>query len=75
LCFRVPAKNIPSPQWRECIKKVWELDPFHCPKCGSEMKIISFINEDNAIRSIIEKNYEPYDEGWAQYEELSFMIH
>jgi hypothetical protein len=20
-------KKIPSPQWRECIKKVWEVDP------------------------------------------------
>jgi len=43
-------KNIPSPQWRECIKKVWEVDPLSCPKCGSEMKIISFINETDVIR-------------------------
>jgi len=35
-------KKIPSPKWRECIKKVWEVDPLSCPKCGSEMKIISF---------------------------------
>jgi len=89
-------KNIPSPQWRECIKKVWEVDPLTCPKCGSEMKIISFINETGVIRkilehlglwedktplerappvSIYEKNYEPYDDGWPQYEKPSVTIH
>lgn len=47
-------KRIPSPQWRECIKKVWEVDPLSCPKCGSEMKIISFINEADVIRKILE---------------------
>jgi hypothetical protein len=89
-------KNIPSPQWRECIKKVWEVDPLSCPKCGSEMKIISFINEADVIRKILEhlglwedktpserappvsisdKNYEPYDDGWPQYEEPSVTSH
>jgi hypothetical protein len=38
-------KKIPSKNWRECIKKVWVVDPLECPKCGSEMKIISFIDE------------------------------
>ena len=38
-------KKIPSKTWRECIKKFWEVDPLECPKCGSEMKIISFIDE------------------------------
>jgi hypothetical protein len=27
------------------IKKVWEVDPLECPKCGAEMKVISFIDE------------------------------
>jgi len=38
-------KNPPSKTWCECIKKAWEVDPLECPKCGSEMKIISFIDE------------------------------
>ena len=46
--------KIPSPHWREFIKKVWEVDPLSCPKCGCEMKIISFINEVNVIRKILE---------------------
>jgi len=39
-------KKISSPQWRKCIKKVWEVDPLSCPKCGSEMCMDSeFRNE------------------------------
>ncbi|MBU0483224.1 MAG: transposase zinc-binding domain-containing protein [Proteobacteria bacterium] len=47
-------KRIPSPKWRECIKKVWEVDPLLCPKCGSEMRIISFITGNKVIRKILE---------------------
>ena len=50
--YRPP--KIPSPQWRECIKRVWEVDPLSCPKCGNEMKIVSFINEVDVIRKILE---------------------
>jgi hypothetical protein len=88
--------KFPSPKWRECIKKAWEVDPLVCPKCGSEMKIISFISEADVIRKILEhlelweektpvergppdlireKSYEPYDDGWPQYEEPSVSIH
>jgi transposase len=49
-----PQKKIPSKTWRECIKKVWEVDPMACPKCGGEMKIISFIDEPLLIRCILE---------------------
>jgi len=31
--------------WRECIKKIWEVDPLLSPHCGSLMKIVSFIYE------------------------------
>jgi hypothetical protein len=35
-----------------CIKKIWEVDPLECPKCGREMSIISYIIEASAIRQI-----------------------
>jgi hypothetical protein len=35
--------------WRECIKKIWEVDPLTCPHCQGEMKIISFIAEQAVI--------------------------
>jgi hypothetical protein len=47
-----PAR-IPSPLWRECIKRVWEVDPLSCPRCHAEMKIISFIVQPEVIRKIL----------------------
>ena len=47
-------KPIPSKKWRECIKKIYEVDPLCCPKCGGEMKIISFITEHQVIQKILE---------------------
>lgn len=46
-------RRIPPPLWRECIKKVWEVDPLICPYCQSEMKIISFIVERKVVRKIL----------------------
>lgn len=42
--------RIPSPMWRECIKKVWEVDPLSCPRWHAEMKIISFIVQPEVIK-------------------------
>ena len=39
---------------RECIKKVWEVDPLKCLHCQGEMKIISFIKGREVIRKILE---------------------
>ena len=46
--------HIPSKKWRECIKKIYEIDPLCCPKCSGEMKIISFITEHQIIKKILE---------------------
>ncbi len=94
-------RRIPTPTWRECIKKIWEIDPLKCPHCKAEMKIISFISEPKLVRKILEHlklwttppvserlpptraaplpdpdpsptdeiTYEPFDDGWPQYEE------
>jgi hypothetical protein len=53
-------KRIPQLMWRECIKKVWEVDPLTCPKCAGEMRIISFIYQQQVIQKIFEhlKIYE-----------------
>ena len=34
------------------MKKVFELDPLECPKCGAEMKIKSFITDPREIERI-----------------------
>jgi hypothetical protein len=31
-------------RWAALIQQVWRVDPLECPRCGSMMKIVSFIN-------------------------------
>jgi hypothetical protein len=45
--------HVPSKTWRELIKKIWEVDPLTCPRCGSEMRIISLIQDPDVIRQIL----------------------
>ena len=33
--------------------KVYEVDPFVCPHCGSEMKVIAVIQDTEEIRKIL----------------------
>lgn len=40
-------------RWAALIKRVYEMDPLKCPKCGGKMKFISFIEKHQA--DIIEK--------------------
>ena len=46
-------RRIPSPKWRELIKKVWEADPLLCPKCQKEMRIVSLIDDRAVIERIL----------------------
>ena len=45
--------HVPSKTWRECIKKIWEVDVLVCPRCAGSMKIISFITENLLIKQIL----------------------
>ena len=52
--------------WAALIKAVYEVNPLECPRCGSEMKIVGFIERDNdgLIRSLLKqarlwKNFVP----------------
>jgi hypothetical protein len=40
--------------WAALIKAVYEVDPLKCPKCGGQMKIISFIEETLVIEKILQ---------------------
>jgi hypothetical protein len=44
---------VPSKGWAEMIRKVFEVDPLICPRCGGEMKVISFIEDHKVIDKII----------------------
>ena len=39
--------------WARLIRKVFEVDPLLCTKCGTEMKIISVITEHAVVDKII----------------------
>ena len=36
------------------IRKVYEIDPLTCPKCQGEMRIISFIDQPDVIKKILQ---------------------
>ncbi len=39
--------------WARLIAKIYEIDPFICPKCGSEMKVIAIIQDSTEIKKIL----------------------
>jgi hypothetical protein len=41
-----------SRYWATWIKKVYEVDPLVCPKCGCEMKIVGFVHDPKTIKDI-----------------------
>jgi len=45
---------VPSRGWAEMIKKVYGIDPLICPKCGGQMRIVSFIKDYKVIDKIID---------------------
>ena len=38
-----PSAGAARRRWAALIKRVWQVDPLRCPRCGSTMKIVSFI--------------------------------
>ena len=47
------APKVPSKQWRELIKEIWEVDPLICPCCGGEMKIIALLDNSEVVTKIL----------------------
>jgi hypothetical protein len=41
-------------RWSYFIRKVYETDPLTCPKCHGEMRIISFIDQSDVIKKILQ---------------------
>ena len=44
----------PSSSWAACIRRIYEINPLQCPKCGSEMRIIAFLTDQHTISDIME---------------------
>ena len=47
-------KRIPSKGWAAMIRKVYEVDPKLCPKCGGTLKVVAFITDYQAVDRIID---------------------
>jgi ribosomal protein S27E len=47
------ARSRASQTWAMLIKRVYEIDPLACPECGSQMKVVAFIEPPQA--DVIEK--------------------
>jgi len=45
-----PVSKELKKRWSYFIRKVYEADPLACPKCQGEMRIISFIDQPEAIK-------------------------
>ena len=59
-------RRIPSPKWRELIKKVWEADPLLCPHCSREMRIVALIDDWEVIEKIL-RHLGLWEEGVRVY--------
>ena len=47
-CPRIPRRG-----WAEMIRKVFEVDPLLCPRCGGQMRIIAFLSDYTVVDRII----------------------
>ena len=41
-------------RWADLIRRVYEVDPLVCRRCGGEMRVVSFITEPGQIRRILD---------------------
>ena len=46
-------RHVARRRWAALIKRIWQVDPLTCPRCGGRMKIVSFINP--AQRDVIDR--------------------
>jgi hypothetical protein len=46
-------RRLPAKGWAEMIRKVYEVDPMVCPRCGGTMKVIAFLTDYSVVDRII----------------------
>ena len=47
-------RRLPSKGWAAMIRKVYEVDPMICSKCGGRMKVVAFLTEHAVVDRIID---------------------
>jgi hypothetical protein len=51
--FQRPARQAAKAAWAKLIRKVYEVDPLECPRCGAQMRVISLIEDPAVIERIL----------------------
>jgi hypothetical protein len=41
-------------RWANLIRRVYEVDPLVCPRCGAEVRVIGFITETKVIKRMLD---------------------
>jgi len=54
-CILEPAESSRESRknWARLIQKIYEVDPLTCPKCFSQMRVISVIEDEDVIKKIL----------------------
>ncbi len=60
-----PAARALRRSWAQLIKRIYEVDPLVCPKCGSEMKVVAFIIDHVVVDKIL-RHLERVEVGLAR---------
>ena len=47
------ARQAAKAAWAKLIRKVYEVDPLLCPKCGMQMRVIALIEDPAVIEHIL----------------------
>jgi hypothetical protein len=47
-------RPVPAKGWAEMIRKVYEVDPMVCARCGGQMRIIAFLTDYAVVDRIID---------------------
>jgi len=48
-----PARQAAKEAWAKLIRKVYEVDPLQCPRCGAQMGVIALIQDPAVIERIL----------------------
>jgi len=48
-----PSGKAARRSWARLIRKIYEIDPLECPKCGSRMRLVAFIEDELIVRKIL----------------------
>ncbi len=41
-------------RWAELLRRIFEVDPLRCPRCGESMRVVGFVTEARVIARILE---------------------